>query len=188
MIITEEKWNEIITATRAGIDKWKARAAECQCEDRFTVETYKSDNYSVLTTAHDDGWRGKRRAVARDMTTGEVRAATLIMKQRKGFGRVPVGVKIKQTDPKAWKSLADKSADEIKRGLGLTDFRMVTSVVATTTRTTSIFRGYGIEHANGCWIISKNDKEVHRTDSEDDALAWINAERNKQIDQERGTR
>jgi hypothetical protein len=122
------------------------------------------------------------------MTTGEVRAATLVMKQRKGFGPIPVGMKIKQTDPKAWKSLADKPADEIKSGLGLTDFRMITNVVTTTTSVRHIFRGYGIDHASGCWIVSKDNKEVHRADSEDNALAWINAERNKQIDQERGAR
>jgi hypothetical protein len=36
MIIPEEKWNELVAATTASINKWKARAAECQCEDRFT--------------------------------------------------------------------------------------------------------------------------------------------------------
>jgi hypothetical protein len=41
-----------------------------------------------------------------------------------------------------------------------------------------IYRGYDIEHVSGCWIVSKDGNEVHRADSDSDARAWINAERN----------
>jgi predicted SprT family Zn-dependent metalloprotease len=37
-----------------------------------------------------------------------------------------------------------------------------------------IFRGHDIEHVNGCWIVSRDGKELHRAGSQDDARAWIN--------------
>jgi hypothetical protein len=48
-----------------------------------------------------------------------------------------------------------------------------------------IYRGYDIEHVNGCWIIRRDGKELHRATGKSDAVAWINAERTKQIKNEK---
>ena len=39
MIINNEKWDEIVAATRAGIERWKA-AAERDCKDTFSCDVH----------------------------------------------------------------------------------------------------------------------------------------------------
>jgi hypothetical protein len=119
MIITDEKWNDIVATTKAGIDKWKTRAADRHVKDNFTVANHDSGAYSILLTTHHDGFRREHCVVAREIATGELRTAKLIMKRRKGIGPVPVGYSIKTPDPKGWNGLANKSADAIVKKLGL---------------------------------------------------------------------
>jgi predicted SprT family Zn-dependent metalloprotease len=51
------------------------------------------------------------------------------------------------------------------------------------TSTHSIFRGYDLEEVNGCWIISKAGKELHRAGSQNDAWAWINQTKSAEFEQ-----
>lgn len=51
-----------------------------------------------------------------------------------------------------------------------------------------IFRGYHIDYAHFCWVVSKNGKELHRTDNAYAARKWVNAERDKEIGEERTRR
>jgi hypothetical protein len=124
MLITDEKWNEIIAATKAAIDRWNASAAEKGRPDRFFVDTGKTDRFAMLSTKHDfgDGYSGapEMKLVVREIATGEMRSA----KFRRKRGTVK-GFVVTTPDPKAWKSLADKSGEEIERKLKLTDFIMI---------------------------------------------------------------
>ena len=51
MIINNEKWDEIVAATRAGIERWKA-AAERDCKDTFSCDVHDRGGYVVLMTMH----------------------------------------------------------------------------------------------------------------------------------------
>jgi hypothetical protein len=69
------------------------------------------------------------KALAREIETGEIRSTRAVRKN----GRV-TGFKITTPDPKAWKSLVDKSAQEVARGVGLLNFQY--GWVVTTTGST----------------------------------------------------
>jgi predicted SprT family Zn-dependent metalloprotease len=49
--------------------------------------------------------------------------------------------------------------------------------------TQSIYRGHDIEEVNGCWIISRAGKELHRAESRNDAWAWINQTKSAEFEQ-----
>jgi hypothetical protein len=136
MIITDAKWNDIVAVTSAWIDKWKATAAKRQRKDDFTVKCDSGDKYTVLLTTHHDGYQRECHAVAREIATGELRAANLVTKRRKGIGRIPVGYSISQSDPKGWNGLANKSAEEIVKKLRLTNFVMFLGASVTEVTTT----------------------------------------------------
>lgn len=124
MKITDEKWDEIITETQARIARWNARALEHGVEDTFTCDVERGEKYAVLITRH---LPSERKAVARELATGELRKATTVTKRGK-----LVGFSIKTPDPKAWRGLADKPAAEIVRKLKLTDYWIVKSVSTPT--------------------------------------------------------
>jgi hypothetical protein len=129
MIITDEKWNDIIAEARAGIDKWNENARKHQKSDVFRINVQDSNGFNVLLTEHlSNGYReSERKMVVREIATGEVRRATTSTHR----GRV-TGFKVSKSDPKAWRSLADKPAAEIAKQLKLTRFLMVLDVRVTT--------------------------------------------------------
>ena len=135
MLITDEKWNEIIAATKAAIDRWNTRAAERGRPDRFATDVVSTDRYVALTTKHNSGggYPPEMKVVVREIATGEMRSA----KVRRDKGRV-IGFMVTTPDPKAWKSLADKSGEEIERKLKLTNFVMFISARATGTTSVSM--------------------------------------------------
>jgi len=128
MVITDEKWNDIIAATKASIDRWRARAAEHGRPDRFYADVSNTDRFVALFTKHETGGgiRPEMKVVVREIATGEMRSA----KVRRDEGRV-IGFVVSTPDPKAWKSLADKPADEIVRKIKLTGFVMFIRAQAT---------------------------------------------------------
>ena len=69
MIINNEKWDEIVAATRAGIERWKA-AAERDCKDTFSCDVHDRGGYVVLMTMHQSD-RTERHALAREHVGGE---------------------------------------------------------------------------------------------------------------------
>jgi hypothetical protein len=87
----------------------------------------------ALFTKHETGGgiRSEMKVVVREIATGEMRSA----KVRRDEGRV-IGFVVSTPDPKAWKSLADKPADEVVRKIKLTDFVMFISAQATGSSTT----------------------------------------------------
>lgn len=127
MKIADEKWNEIIAETQAGIARWNARASEKGCKDTFTCSVDRGTEYEVLVTRHIPD---ERKAVARELATGEVRKAKLTKR-----GKL-VGYSITTPDPKGWQGLADQPAADIVRKLKLLDFLMLISVSVTGVSTT----------------------------------------------------
>jgi hypothetical protein len=122
MIITDEKWNDIIAETRSSIDKWNENARKHQRPDVFRVNVQDSNGFNVLLTEHlTNGYGGsERKIVVREIATGEMRRAK-ISKHR---GRV-TGFRVWKSDPKVWRSLADKPGAEIAKRLKLTNFLMI---------------------------------------------------------------
>jgi hypothetical protein len=125
MKITDEKWNEIIKATEAGIVRWNERAAERKLKDKFRVSKKDADGYSILLTEHNNGVHSDHHAVVREMGTGEMHAAKVI-KRKKGE-RWITGYEPKP-DPEEWRSLAYKSASDVVRALRLLDFLLIAGV------------------------------------------------------------
>jgi hypothetical protein len=116
MKISDEKWNEIIAVTRWRVERWNARAAERNLPDRFSCDVVPTTHLAVLITTHQpEHGPIERKAVAREIISGEVRSTKL----RKG--RVS-GLTTRTPDPKAWGSLAVRSASEIVVKLKLGDF------------------------------------------------------------------
>ena len=133
MLIDSKKWDEIVAVTEASIDRWNARAAEHGQKDTFHFFSQKTDRHEVIVAKHNDSYRMEVKALTRELETGEIRATKVIRKK----GRI-VGFQPTTPDPKGWKSLADKPADEIVKKLKLTNFFMflgtrVTEVRSTTT-------------------------------------------------------
>lgn len=94
MIINNEEWDEIVAATRASIERWKA-AAERDCKDTFSCDVHDGGGYVVLMTMHQSD-RTERHALAREHVGGEVRSTKPVLRK----GRV-TGFQIKTPDPKA---------------------------------------------------------------------------------------
>jgi hypothetical protein len=120
MIITNEKWNDIIAETRTVIDKWNESARKHQKSDVFRIKVHDTDGYTDLLTEHVNGYQTERKIIAREIATGEMRRTT-ISKQR---GHI-TGFKMWRPDPQAWRSLANKPAAEIVKRLKLTNFLMI---------------------------------------------------------------
>jgi hypothetical protein len=127
MKITDEKWNEIISETQAGIARWNARAFHHGIEDTFSCFVERGEKFVVLFTRHTPG---EQKAVARELATGELRKATLAKQDKR------IRASIRTSDPKSWQKLADKPAAEIVRKLKLLNFVMFVSSRVTSVSTT----------------------------------------------------
>jgi hypothetical protein len=121
MIITDDRWNDIVKATEAKIASWNASATKDKWGDTFSVTVRDSGGYVVLLTEHNHGSKRENRVVVREIATGELRRATVKKRRRRGLDQI-VGFTIKTPDPKAWQSLPGKSADAAVRQLRLADF------------------------------------------------------------------
>ena len=130
MKITDEKWNEIIFETQAGIARWNANALKHGKKDTFSCDVKRGVNYETLSTRHMDSMGGAKKAVARELATGELRSAKLVTKRGMAM------VSVKTPDPKGWQGLADKPAVVIVKKLKLLDFVMVLSATVTSVSTT----------------------------------------------------
>jgi hypothetical protein len=129
MIISDEKWTEIINETKAGINMWSARAVEHGCDDSFSIEQHNTGVFSLIATMHRSKYdQLEVKALAWNGETGEVRAAKPMFK--KG---VVIGFKMKPV-PKAWKSLTDKTAKEIVGKVGLLKFILILGSQMTAHR------------------------------------------------------
>lgn len=131
MKIDDQKWNEIIAATQAGIEACKGRATKYGVAEAniFRCEGILGPTHTVLMTEHRDcGYLMGRKAIARELASGEVRAA-----KAKVIGKGKIGFAVKTPDPKAWRSLADKPANEIVHKLKLTDFIIIHGAQATVS-------------------------------------------------------
>jgi hypothetical protein len=124
MMISDERWNDIIAETRSRIDNWNARARERKLSDTFIIDVRDNGGYTCLLTRHshnpenDMHWdAADYRLVVREIATGEVRSA----KVRRRKGRV-IGFEVRKPDPQAWQLLVDKSTTEIVKRFKLTNF------------------------------------------------------------------
>jgi hypothetical protein len=135
MIITDEKWQEIIAATRASIDRWNASARKHNRPDQFHMEVHRSGEFEVVVTEHRDS-RGvgvERKCAMRKTATGEMHPSRTKNVGKNGFQTV-----MKGGDPKSWARLADKPAAEIVKQLKITDFFMVLGSKLTGVATTTL--------------------------------------------------
>ena len=128
MKIDDATWDAIIARTKAAIERLNADALKAGTKDKFTVNAPTAApgaKYTILIT-ESRGCGTQRKAVARELATGELRQ-TKIVKQ---------GANISSNDPKAWAKLAGKPIGELVKGLSLTDY-WITSVkpIETTIRT-----------------------------------------------------
>jgi hypothetical protein len=124
MLIDDKKWNDIIAETKVRIDRWTARATERGLKDTFRFTIQKTDRYEVILTEHLDGCNLDAKGLARELATGEIRSTNVIRKKGRS-----TGFETKTPDPKGWKGLADKPADEIVTKLKLTDFFVIIGVI-----------------------------------------------------------
>lgn len=125
MLIDDSKWSEIILATQPGIEQWNSHAAKHQQPDRFEFRQQSNDRYSFILTVHDEGagsFQTDTRGLARELATGEMRAVKTIRKRGRLIGLQP------QSDPKAWRTLANKPAADIVKQTRLLNFMMVLGV------------------------------------------------------------
>lgn len=136
MYIDDAKWAEIIEETTTGIARWNASAAKHNKSDKFHLHLLSSSGkYSFIVTEHHGGWANEWRALAREIATGEVRSTKAVIKKQKY-----AGASIKTPDPKAWKTLANKSAKEIVGKTKLLDFAMLISSRATAIDSGDAYR------------------------------------------------
>jgi hypothetical protein len=120
MHVDNAKWTDMIAETKKGIERWNKSAATHQLPDKFRFSTENTGRHEIIVAAHNRGLGPEDvNAIAREITTGEVRSTKAV--QRKG--RV-VGFSVKP-DPKAWKTLANKSADIIIKKVKLLDFFVI---------------------------------------------------------------
>jgi hypothetical protein len=99
----------IIAETKAAIERLNEDALKARTKDKFTVNAPTAapgGKYAILIT-ESRGCGTQRKAVARELTTGELRQ-TKIVKQ---------GANISSNDPKAWAKLAGKPIGELVKGL-----------------------------------------------------------------------
>jgi hypothetical protein len=128
VIIDEQKWNDIIAATRAGIDRWNARAVKHHCRDTFYCRVLQTQGHAVVLTEQAADWYESAgpysavdsHALARELSSGELRLA-----QPMGEEGRPDRFHIASV--LTWRQqLAGKSGDEIVQQLKLLDFLMFT--------------------------------------------------------------
>jgi hypothetical protein len=118
MKIDDATWSAIIEETMAGIARLKEAATKGGRSDQFAASLHKLDKHAVLLTEHACGRRAERKAVAREMATGELRKA-----QVAGEGKV-LTTRISDEDPEGWADLAGKPAAQIVKGLNLAGYVM----------------------------------------------------------------
>jgi hypothetical protein len=133
MLIDDKKWEEIVAVTKVQIDTWNLHAIEHRKKDTFRFSIRKTDRHEVILAEHTDNYRPEVKALAREVESGEIRATKVVRKK----GRI-VGFQTTTPDPKGWKSLADKPADEIVKKLRLTGFFMAISSQATEVTSTTL--------------------------------------------------
>jgi hypothetical protein len=121
MKITDQQWQEITDAAKAGIEGWNATAVEGGSTDTFRISVRDLKDGVALITEHDSSSGTRRHVVIRKLTDGEVRPATISKKGKSSFS-----ITWKEADPKHWAMLAGKSAEEIIDAIGLLRYRMVT--------------------------------------------------------------
>src|SRR5215472_9660884 len=128
MKIDDATWDAIIAETKAAIERLNACARKAGTKGKFAVNAPTAGpgtKYAFLIT-ESRGCGTQRKAVARELATGELRQ-TKIVKQ---------GVNISSNDPKAWAKLADKPIAELVRGLNLTNYWIISvKPIETTIRT-----------------------------------------------------
>lgn len=133
MLIDDKKWEEIGAAVKTRIDRWNASAVRHGQKDTFRFSTQKTVRHEVILAEHSDGYMPEAKALARELETGEIRATKVVRKN----GRI-VGFRTTTPDPKGWKSLANKPANEIVKKLRLTGFFMAISSQVTEVTSTTI--------------------------------------------------
>ena len=127
MKVSDEKWNEIVKETEAGIARWNAIAKERGLQDAFFSSIQETSGNSLLVTRykHDSDRSFAAddvRAVAREIATGQLRPVR-VKKYKGGI----VGFTVKPPS-KAWSaSLSEKPAAEIVKQLKLLDFFVIVS-------------------------------------------------------------
>jgi hypothetical protein len=126
MKISDTLWNSIVAETAAGIDRCRADAARHGLADKFTVTVEPMGGYAVLVTEHRLDYYTDRHAIARDLSTGDLRRARLVEKRGGGYR-----VEVRSAVPKGWADLATKPADRIVKALGLLDFTVILDVQPT---------------------------------------------------------
>lgn len=82
MKIDHATWNEIIAKAEASIARWNERATGEARPDIFTAKVEKGEKYVILITEHKTGYRTERKAVAREIATGELHKAQVVKRAR----------------------------------------------------------------------------------------------------------
>jgi hypothetical protein len=149
MHIDDNKWNEIVKAVQAGIDRWNASAAKHKTKDVFRLTHSKTTTYSVIIAEHVGG---PRKALLRN-AAGEVRSTKIKTNKKEQITGYTTRVK-------NWKTLADKPAGEIVDKTNLLNFFVPISARVTSTSRTQWYRGFCIE------IVEANDVFTARVGGE----------------------
>lgn len=120
MKIDDATWNAIIEETKAGIARLKEAAARHGKGDQFAASLHELEKHALLLTEHACGRRTNRKAVAREIATGELRKARVVQKDK------VLATKISGDDPEGWADLVGKPAAQIVKDLNLASYVMVT--------------------------------------------------------------
>jgi hypothetical protein len=129
MKIDDATWNAIVGETKVGIARLKEAAAKYGKSDVFAASLHELEKHIVLVTEHACGRRADRKAVAREIATGELRKAQVIGKDK------VLTAKINYADPEGWAAFAGKTAAQIVRDLTLTSYVMFVDARVTQPTT-----------------------------------------------------
>jgi hypothetical protein len=116
MQIDEAKWNAIVVAAMAAMERLNLTARNGNRADQFSAELIKgiSGNYVFLVTRHQqEGGRVARKIVAWELATGELRAARFTRNNC---------INVIDSDPRHWRDLKGKSPAQIVKSVGLDDY------------------------------------------------------------------
>jgi hypothetical protein len=120
-IVDQEKWNAIVADAKAKADKWTADLKERGVSHTIRVAEEQTPTYNVLVVEYLYDRRAERKALARVVSTGELRPATVTVSKTR------ITYMTKVVAPKAWAKLGDELPDAIVKKTKLMDFFVVAS-------------------------------------------------------------
>jgi hypothetical protein len=114
--VSDETWKKLVDRANDGIAQWNVKALTHNRPDRFLCHEQPTEKYVILFTEQFDRHSRTRKAVAREIATGNLVKIQSVAK----------GWKISEP-PKAWANLGDDDFEKLWKALKLTNYIMFIS-------------------------------------------------------------